>query len=151
MIRRIREIEEKGISPSTHNTLRDLRNGTKGFEFIYDNDTFFQPISLNYCATLVNLNQGMYFENDTNTSASYFYQINQCNNSGQFHSNFALKLKQHLNESSNGLKLRDKADHHIFVASLLWHRLKNQGSNDGDRLLQCVLYHCGLDDHFAEG
>lgn len=41
MIRRIREIEEEGISPSTHNTLRDLRNGTKGFEFIYDNDTFF--------------------------------------------------------------------------------------------------------------
>ena len=118
-------------------------------------------ISLNYCATLVNLSQGLYFEDlkqfffavkdDINTSASYFYQIYQCNNSGQFHSNFALKLKQNLNESSNSLKPRDKADHHIFVASLLWHRLKNQGSNDGDHLLQCVLYHCGLDDHFAEG
>lgn len=125
--------------------------GQKGLNLFTITIPSSSQISLNYCATLVNLNQGMYFENDTNTSASYFYQIYQCNNSGQFHSNFALKLKQHLNENSNGLKLRDKADHHIFVASLLWHRLKNQGSNDGDRLLQCVLYHCGLDDHFAEG
>ena len=115
--------------------------GQKGLNLFTITIPASSQISLNYCATLVNLNQGMYFENDTNTSASYFYQIYQCNNSGQFHSNFALKLKQHLNENSNGLKLRDKADHLIFVASLLRHRLKNQGSNDGDHvLLQCILY-----------
>lgn len=135
--------------------------GQKGLNLFTITIPASSQISLNYCATLVILSQFLHLEdlkqfffavkNDTNTSASYFYQIYQCNNSGQFHSNFALKLKQHLNENSNGLKLRDKADHHIFVASLLWHRLKNQGSNDGDRLLQCVLYHCGLDDHFAEG